>query len=41
MYVIEGSRREPGFSRELSKEGSDDYVGAMQKLAGKIKALAA
>jgi hypothetical protein len=41
MYVIESGRREPGFGRELSKEGNDDYVGAVQKLEGAIKALAA
>jgi hypothetical protein len=37
MYVIEGGRREPGFGRELSKEGNDDYVGAVEKLEGTIK----
>jgi hypothetical protein len=32
---------EPIFGRELSKEGNDDYVGAVQKLESAIKALAA
>jgi hypothetical protein len=41
MYVIKGGRRQPGFSRELSKEGSDDCVDAVQKLEGTIKTLAA
>jgi hypothetical protein len=37
MYVIESGRRELGFGRELSKEGNDDYVGAVQKVEGTIK----
>jgi hypothetical protein len=37
MYVIESGRREPGFGRELSKEGNDEYVGAVQKWAGTIR----
>ena len=37
MYVIESGKREPGFGRELSKEGNDDYVGAVQKVEGTIK----
>jgi hypothetical protein len=28
---------EPGFGRELSKEGNDDYVGAVQKWERTIK----
>jgi hypothetical protein len=37
MYVVESGRREPSFGRELSKEGNDDDVGAVQKMEGTMK----